>query len=253
LGSDVFVRSTRQVELTEAGRALLPAAERAVAAAEAGRDAVAGVGGLVRGQLAIGAIATVGQLSVPALLARYHRRHPAVALKLHHAGASSLVHRTADGELELAMVDLPLGPQANRVTARPLGAESLQLAVATEDPLATRSRVRLIDLADLDFVEYRADSSLRANIDHACRAAGLNRRVACEVETLADLVELVGLGLGVSLLPPAAIRMANGRVTGLSTDPPIPRELILVTPRDRDPSPAGRAFLELLSDEPLPR
>src|SRR5450755_745168 len=90
LGSDLFVRSTRRVELTEAGRALLPAARRSVAAAEEGRDAVAGVRGLVRGQLAIGAIATVGPVNLPALLARYHRRHPAVAIRMHHAGVASL-------------------------------------------------------------------------------------------------------------------------------------------------------------------
>ena len=62
LGTDLFVRSTRRVELTEAGRALLPAARRAVSAAEDGLDAVAGVRGLVRGQLAIGVIQ---QPSVP--------------------------------------------------------------------------------------------------------------------------------------------------------------------------------------------
>ncbi len=56
LGSDLFVRSTRRVELTDAGRALLPAARRAVAAAEDGLDAVAGVRGLVRGHLAIGVV-----------------------------------------------------------------------------------------------------------------------------------------------------------------------------------------------------
>jgi DNA-binding transcriptional LysR family regulator len=88
LGSDLFVRSTRRVALTEAGRALLPAAQRAVAAAEDGRDAVAGVRGLVRGQLAIGSIQTqtVGPVNIPALLARYHRRHPGVTVRLQHAG-----------------------------------------------------------------------------------------------------------------------------------------------------------------------
>ncbi|HEX3831907.1 MAG TPA: LysR family transcriptional regulator [Solirubrobacteraceae bacterium] len=95
LGSDLFVRSTRRVELTEAGRALLPAARRAVAAAEDGQDAVAGVRGLVRGQLAIGVIQTqtVGAVDVSALLARYHRRHPDVSLRLHHAGVASLCTR----------------------------------------------------------------------------------------------------------------------------------------------------------------
>ena len=91
LGSDLFVRSTRRVELTEAGRALLPAAQRAIAAAQDGRDAVAGVRGLLRGQLAIGAIQTVGPVNIPASLARYHRRHPAVGLRLRHDGVPALV------------------------------------------------------------------------------------------------------------------------------------------------------------------
>ncbi len=251
LGSDLFVRSTRRVELTEAGRALLPAAQRAILAAEDGRDAVAGVRGLVRGQLAIGVIQsqTVGPINVPALLARYRRRHPGVTLRLHHAGVPSLVRRTADGELELAIVDLPLGPQAKRVRARPIGTESLLLGVAAHDQLAHRRRLRLIDLADRDFVEYRRDSSLRASIDLACRSSGLRRRVVCEVDTIADLVELVALGVGVSLLPPAAIRMAGDRAIGLVTDPSIPRDLTLVTPLDREPSPAGAAFLDLLDSD----
>ena len=149
----------------------------------------------------------------------------------------------------MAIVDRPLGPQANRVDARTIGTESLQLAVAAEDPLARRKRVRLIDLAERGFIEYRSDSSLRASIDAACRAAGLQRRVVCEADTIADLVELVALGLGVSILPPAAIRAAGGRALGLVIDPPIPRDLVLVTPRDRAPSPAGAAFLELLDQD----
>ena len=250
LGSDLFVRSTRRVELTEAGRALLPAAQRALAAAEAGRDAVAGVRGLVRGQLAIGVIQNVGPVNIPALLARYHHRHPAVTLRLHHDGVPSLVHRTADGELELAIVDLPLGPQANRVRTKPIGSEALLLGVATNDPLAHRTRARLIDLADRAFVEYRSDSSLRASIDQTFQAAGLKRRIVCEVDAMPDLVELVALGVGVALLPPRALQLAGDRAVGLTTDPSITRDLLLVTPLDREPSPAAAAFLELFDPEP---
>jgi DNA-binding transcriptional LysR family regulator len=250
LGSDLFVRSTRQVELTEAGRALLPAARSAIAAAEDGRDAVAAVRGLVRGHLAIGAIQALGPVNLPALIARFHRRHPAVTLRIHHVRAAELVRHTADGEIDVAIVDLPLGPQGNRVRARTIATESLQLAIAADDPLARRSRVRLSDLADREFIEYRPDSSLRASIDRACHAVGLKRHIVCEVDALVDLVELVSLGIGVSLLPPAAIRMTNGRAVGVATDPPIPRELILVTPLDRDPSPAGAAFLQLLEHHP---
>ncbi|HEY2771299.1 MAG TPA: LysR family transcriptional regulator, partial [Solirubrobacteraceae bacterium] len=108
LGSDLFVRSTRQVELTEAGRALLPAARRTIAAAENGRDAVAAVRGVVRGHLAIGAIQSLSRVDLPGLIGRFHRRHPAVTLRIHHVGAPELVRQTADGEIDLAIVDLPL-------------------------------------------------------------------------------------------------------------------------------------------------
>ena len=126
----------------------------------------------------------------------------------------------------------------------------MELAVAADDPIAHRSRVRLSDLADREFIEYRPDSALRASIDRACHAVGLQRNVACEVDALPDLVELVAIGSGVSLLPPAAIRMTGGRALGIATDPPIPRELVLVTPLDRAPSPAGAAFLQLLRHDP---
>lgn len=248
LGSDLFVRSTRQVELTEAGRALLPAARRTVAAAEDGRDAIAAVRGLVRGHLAIGAIQALGQIDLPALVARFHRRHPAVTIRLHHVAAPELVRQTADGEIDLAIVDLPLGPQGHRIRQDTIATEPLQLAVAADDPSSRRSRIRLRDLAERDFIEYRPDSSLRAAIDRACQAAGLKRHVICEVDTLTDLVDLVTHGIGVSLLPPAAIRMTNGRSIGIPTYPPIPRELVLATPLERAPSPAGAAFLQLLQD-----
>ncbi len=250
LGSDLFVRSTRQVELTDAGRALLPAALRTVRAAEDGRDAVASVRGLVRGHLGIGAIQSLGQINLPALVARFHRRHPAVTLRIHHVGVPELVRRTADGEIDLAFVDLPLGPQGSRVRAQTIATESLQLAVPADDPLAHRRRIRLSDLAEREFVEYRPDSSLRASIDSACHAVGLRRRVVCEADALPDLVEFVAHGIGVSLLPPAAIRMTGGRAIGIATDPPIPRELLLVVALDREPSPAGAAFLRLLDNDP---
>jgi DNA-binding transcriptional LysR family regulator len=132
------------------------------------------------------------------------------------------------------------------VQAHTLETESLLLAVPADDPLATRRRIRLTDLADRAFVEYRADSSLRASIDQACRGAGLRRHIAGEIDTPLDLVEMVAHGVGISLVPPAAIRMVTGRVVGITTEPSIPRKLILVTPLDHQPSPAAKALLALM-------
>ena len=104
-------------------------------------------------------------------------------------------------------------------------------------------------LRDRDFVEYRADSALRAQIDAACTRAGLARRVACEVGSMQYLVELVRWGAGLSLLPPMAIRTVADDVVGIPVTPAIRRDLFAVVARGRPPVGAARALLDLLNLE----
>jgi DNA-binding transcriptional LysR family regulator len=240
LGTDLLVRSRRRVELTEAGRALLPAARRALDAAQEGRDAVAAVRGVLRGRLRIGAIQAVGDITMPRLLAAFHARHPAVHLHLHHDAVPALVREVVDGELDAAFVDRPF--DRRHVVERPLAVQALVLAVGDSDPLAGRGHVALGDLADREFVEYRADSALRARIDAVCDRVGLRRHSICEVDTVADLVGAVEHGIGVAFVPPEALRR-HPAVRALATEPPISRELVLVHAANRPPSPATAAFL----------
>jgi DNA-binding transcriptional LysR family regulator len=249
LGGDLFVRSSRQVALTDAGRALLPAARRALAAAADGQDAVASVRGMVRGQLNVGAIQTFGMIDLPALLGRYHRRHSAVTIRLRHAAAAELARAVATGHLDIAFVDCAVDEFALHEFA--LGSDQLVLAAPDGDELAKRRTVRLsgAELADRDFVEYRADSALRAQIDAACERAGLHRRIVCEVDTMSYLVELIDQGVGVSFLPPMALRSHSDRITAVPTDPPMRRNLAAVVASDRAVPPAARALLQLLPTE----
>ena len=73
LGEPLFVRDNRRVTLTQAGRALLPSARAALAAVDEGRDAVAGLRGVLRGQLHVGAIQTLGVVDLAALLATFRQ------------------------------------------------------------------------------------------------------------------------------------------------------------------------------------
>ncbi|WP_020498285.1 LysR family transcriptional regulator [Sciscionella marina] len=246
LGVTLFARDSRKVGLTEEGRALVPAARRALAAREEARAAVAAVRGLLRGTLTIGMIQSFGFFDVLAVLAEYHRRYPAVGLRIMHDSVGGLVRSVADGQLDLALVDRPFGSE--RVRARASGAEPIVLAVPAADPLAARDRVALTELAEREFVEFRADSALRTRVDAACAAVGLDRRMCCEVDQIGDLVDLVGHGMGVALLPAYAVRNAADRVTAVATDPEIPRESALITAAGREPSPAAAALLELVEE-----
>jgi DNA-binding transcriptional LysR family regulator len=247
LGEALFVRDNRRVALTQAGRALLPAARRALAAADEGRDAVAGVRGVLHGQLQVGAIQTLGVVDLAALLARFRRAHPGVTIRLSHGAASALARAAADAELDIAFIDGPVDPAA--LTRTELGRDYLVLAVPPGDPLARRATIRLDDpaLRDRDFVEYRADSALRAQIDAACAAAGLSRRITCEVENMQYLVESVQHGLGVTVLPPMAIHAAAGHAGAIPITPPLHRDLSAVVAAGRPPTGAAQALLDLLA------
>ena len=99
LGQDLFDRSRRAVTLTEAGAVVLPHARAALAAVASARTAIDQLTGLLRGRLTIGTLTSVSspRFDLPALLASYHRDHPAVQITLTVGGSSQLAGAVRDG------------------------------------------------------------------------------------------------------------------------------------------------------------
>ncbi|MEU4738974.1 LysR family transcriptional regulator [Actinosynnema sp. NPDC023658] len=199
LGAPLFVRSTRQVELTQAGRALLVEARRVLGTIDAARDAVAAVQGLLRGTLAVGSIQCLHAIHLPAVLSRFHELHPGVELRLRQAGSGELVDLVRGGRLDLAFVTA--GRAGEDLKASTLSSEPLVLACAPELPFAERESVRLAELTGQSFVDFNPDWGTRDDVDRALATAGVDRRVAVEVNDVHSLLDFVGFGLGVALVP----------------------------------------------------
>lgn len=250
LGDALFVRTNRQVSLTQAGRALLPAARRALAAVADGRDAVAGVSGVLHGSLRVGAIQTLGVIDLPATLAGFRRAHPGVSVRLSHAAAGALGRAVVDADLDIAFIDGPVDPRT--LTRIPLGHDRMVLVVPPDDPLARRSAVDLGDpaLAGRDFAGYRADSALEAQIDAACAAAGLARRIGYESESMQYLIDFVRHGGGITILPPMAVRTITGAVRTVPITPPLRRDICAVLATGRPPTAAADALVNLVTGTP---
>lgn len=147
LGQPLFDRSGRTVRLTEVGRAVLPFARAALEAVNGARLAVDELTGLVRGQVAVGMVASCGALPLPAVLAGFHRRHPAVEISLTEANSDVLLDDVLAGRLDLAVVGLAAGPPEG-IAIQVVVDERLVAAVAPDDPLADAGTVRLAALRD---------------------------------------------------------------------------------------------------------
>lgn len=247
LGAVLFDRAGRQIELTDAGEALLPRARAALDAARDAREAVQEVRGGIRGTLRIGTLTAIDLIDLPALLADYHRRHPQVQLRLGAApsGSQGLTEALTEGRLDLAFVSIP-GGAPPKVTLRPLAEAPLDLVVPADHPLAERTEVRLTDFADEPFVDFPAGYGNRAVTDRAFAAAGLERSVSIEIVNIGTGADFVRHGLGIALLPrfliPRRDDLRSLPVVGADVQWP----LSAATSALRRPSAATRALLALL-------
>src|ERR1700759_5289904 len=105
LGARLFDRSTHRVELTDAGRVLLPEARATLAAAQAARDAVDEARGGLRGTVVLGTMQAQGSraLDLVGVLAPFRAAPPAVEVAIRHSGGSSqMAQEVIDGLLDLA-------------------------------------------------------------------------------------------------------------------------------------------------------
>lgn len=252
LGAALFLRSTRQVQLTAAGRALLVEARRALSATNAARDAVAAVQGLLRGSLAIGSLQCLQVVDLPAVLAGFLASHPGLEIRLRHGGSGELVERVRTGELDLAFVSRP-ARLPDGLVVEPLASEPVVLACPLNHPLATRDEVALAELGNEHFVDFHRDWATRDLVDATLAAAGVERRVALEVTDVHSLLDLVAVGLGVALVPKSFSRKTD-RVRFIELSGSLPAwQVVTVT---ADPTGAAatallRAVHEARSQSPL--
>ena len=245
LGTPLFVRSTRRVELTEAGRVLLAESHRTLASVAAAQDAVAAVRGVLRGTLSVGGEQCLGVVDLPAQLARFRAAHPGVEIRLRFGGSALLIDQLAAGRLDVALVAVT-GPAPRGVDLIPLAAEPLVVLCHPDHDLARQQEVDLAALHGLSFVGFQPDWAARVLADRAFAAAGLPHRVELEVNDVHTLLDLVGHNLGVAIVPRpiAAKKQHKLHTAALRGDLPPWR---VAAAASGNPSPAARALLAQLT------
>jgi DNA-binding transcriptional LysR family regulator len=200
MGAALFVRTTRRVELTVAGRVLYERAVQILAGAKDARRAVAAISGLERGSLSIGTCASLNAFfDLPLMLGEFHALHPAIEIRLCHGTAAKLLDKVKDGSIDLAF--LPLFEKSRDVVTMPIAVDQLVVAYPAGHPLEGRESVALHGLAGETFVEFQPDQGTRRIVDRAFGALNVSRTTSMEAGDVQVLLDLVARGFGIALVP----------------------------------------------------
>ncbi|MFA5843852.1 MAG: selenium metabolism-associated LysR family transcriptional regulator [Coriobacteriia bacterium] len=251
LGAALLERRYRRVELTEAGRLLLPHARKVLDEIEAAREAIVDLAGTVSGHLVIAASTTPGQYVLPKLLGAFLRDHPDVSVELRVMDTAAVVRAVEEGEAQLGMVGARM--PGERVAYEERGSDDLVLICPPGDELATTEGVKLSALAEEPFVVREQGSGTRIASEDALRRAGLDPgelRVVAELGTGEAIVSAVEGGLGLAVVSSwvASKAIELGSVALVSEGHfPVVRPLWTVVPRTT-PTRAAEAFLDHLRD-----
>lgn len=199
LGVELFRRTTRRVELTEAGQAFLEEAYRTLSqgelAAEAARRAGRGESGFLRIGYAPAALYNV----LPDALRAFRSRYPRVMVELVGLISTPQEEALVSGRIDVGFLYPPVedGCIATEVVAE----EPLIAVLPADHRLANGDRVPLEEMAGEPFVMFprRNRPTLHDRLISECRSAGFGPRVAQEVEEIQALLGLVAAGFGVAL------------------------------------------------------
>lgn len=244
LGQPVFERKTRSVSLTEAGTLLQSRAQQVLSIIEDTKAEITDDG--ESGRIRVGAIPTIAPYFLPEVLQRFSTEFPKASLIVQENTTNVLLKSCTQGEIDLAIVALPV--PAKYLEVEELFQEELLLVLPPDHPLADKSKIRISDVEPFPFVLLDEAHCLSDNIVTFCRQRSFQPVAVERTSQLTTVQELVSLSHGVSMIPAMAQRrdQSDRRVYRSLANPKPMRTIAVVWNPYRFESRLMKAFREHL-------
>ncbi|HAJ11342.1 MAG TPA: LysR family transcriptional regulator [Comamonadaceae bacterium] len=250
LGARLFDRTTRTVQLTQAGEVFAEQARFLRHQMEETVRRVQAVAQVQVGRLALAALPSLAAGAVPRALARFAADHPGVHLELFDSLAGPAFDMVRAGRVDFALT--AANPAYADLDYTPLASDPFVLLVGRTHPLARgRGAIGWAEVADLPHISMPAGTSVRQYADEALLTHRIRFAPQYEVEHLATIAAMVAAQLGVSALPELAAQVVQRPEVVMRPlkQPLLRRPIGLVTLRGRRLSLAAVQMVALLRQE----
>ncbi len=249
LGQQLFERKPRGVRLTDAGRVLLPHAERVLQDIRKARQAVMDLETATGGTLTVGSALTTSTYTLPEILARYKAAYPMVEVAVRTGRSQQIQQLVLDDTVQLGLVHSPLNTHAD-IVAIPLSSEPIVLVVHPGHRLAGKTDVTAEQLAAEPFITSDKAAGYWSLVEQFWASAALAPRVTMELDSIEATKRMVMCGLGITMLPRNTVEgeLKSGQVVEVpvSGGAHLTRQTMLIHRRGKVWTGIARGFLHVL-------
>jgi DNA-binding transcriptional LysR family regulator len=204
IGTPLFDRVPRGVELTHAGRAFLPQARLTLAQAERARRTAQRAAAGAIGRLRVGFVEAATHSGIlPDVLGFFRMHLPLIGLSLFEMDTAEQEDAFREGRIDIGILQSPPADSDRWLHVERVYTDAIVAAIHDTHRLAKRTRLALADLSAESFVLFPRPvaPALYDDIITRCRAAGFSPRVVQEAAGWHTLSGLVGAGVGVAFVP----------------------------------------------------
>ena len=248
LGVVLFTRTNRRLQLTDAGRMLVPQAEQTVADLAQLTDTVRGIRTLEGGTVAFGTFNSAHLYLLPTLIPDFHAQYPKVQMRIQGLNSAEVADSVRSGALEAGLVQLPIDGHGLTVT-QPVLIDSVVYVSAVAERTAAPVTIERMAEAPMILSEARwaREDPLRRVLTERAQRAGVTLQVHTEVEFQTAAVELAAFGVGDSLVS-YLVTLWQGYPAGLHwalLEPRVEEHFAFITRTGGALSPATKEFMRL--------
>lgn len=245
LGSDLFLRTSRRVELTAHGRLFFKEAQAILGHASRARKMIEASQRGEFGSITIGFVTSAIYSVLTPVLREFHSRFPQVEIRCHEMATPEQIHALGIGKIHVGFLRTPISD--NTLQTHLLLRESLMLALPEHHPAAGLKKIRLQDFASEPFILFPRQQGPSAydQIIATCQSAGFTPNLSQEGNEMQSMLGLVAAGLGISLVPSSLKNLQRPGVVYKTLDTATPEIELSLGIRKGENSPVEQSFIEV--------
>lgn len=247
LGKTLFYRSTKYVELTDAGEAILEQAQQIVASFRNIHAQLDGLEKLQTGKVHIGLPPITAVTAFAHLLGAFKSHYPKIQIQLYEYGPKQIEASLQEGLLDLGIFTPEDSDLFEWIW---IEQDPHRIMMHPGHPLAKQGHVDYADLKGEQLIIYNSYYKLHDQIINGCKRAGFIPEIAFETTQRELMTQMVTAKLGLALLPSKICKDFDPEIIAVRpfSDSQLSLELALTWKRNRYLSHAARRFLGFVSD-----